>query len=383
VPGEVDPGSLAPIPISAEQRRLDFRRTHVPRIVWGIATIAALGLMWGRSVGYRHVAIAEAPQFELSSPVPGKIASVFVQPYDLVSRGEVIAALDDGELRAELATTDATVTQLRAALEAERASSRADRDRQSADWDATRRRFRVDEERLHLDALAMQVDVESARIEEQRLKLEADRAERLLSAGLISSSEADSARLLQLEARKRIEETDHLLAETRAELDSTTSRRAGYEAQRPAGPSERAILTPLEAAIEVETRRLREIETRREALVLRSPIDGQVRMLVARPGQAVVAGEPVAVVGDREVREIVAYLRQEDRTRVEPDGRVLVVGRNRSAESTVLRVGESFEPMPVRLWRSPRVPDYGRAVVIQVAPELALTPGEVLEVRFR
>ena len=52
------------------------------------------------------------------------------------------------------------------------------------------------------------------------------------------------------------------------------------------------------------------------------------------------------------------------------------------AESVVLRVGESIQPLPQRLWRDPRFPDYGRAVVIAATPTMRLTPGELVNVKF-
>jgi hypothetical protein len=47
-----------------------------------------------------------------------------------------------------------------------------------------------------------------------------------------------------------------------------------------------------------------------------------------------------------------------------------------------LRVGPTVQELPQRLWRNPRVPDYGRAVVIAAAPSMQLTPGEIVNVKF-
>ena len=48
----------------------------------------------------------------------------------------------------------------------------------------------------------------------------------------------------------------------------------------------------------------------------------------------------------------------------------------------MLRVSPTIQELPPRLWRNPRVPDYGRAVVIAAAPGMRLTPGEVVNVKF-
>ena len=52
------------------------------------------------------------------------------------------------------------------------------------------------------------------------------------------------------------------------------------------------------------------------------------------------------------------------------------------AESVVLRVGPSIQPLPQRLWTDPRFPDYGRAVVIAATPAMNLTPGEIVNIKF-
>jgi hypothetical protein len=64
---------------------------------------------------------------------------------------------------------------------------------------------------------------------------------------------------------------------------------------------------------------------------------------------------------------------------------VLVASRtrpNRVAESVVLRVSPAIQPLPQRFWRDPRIPDYGRAVVIAGPAALDLMPGEAVSVKL-
>ncbi len=128
-----------------------------------------------------------------------------------------------------------------------------------------------------------------------------------------------------------------------------------------------------------------EIELQRQALLLRSPVAGQVSALLCRQGQAVRPGEPILTVTEQTPREIVAYLKEADGETARKSARVLVASRTeagRVAESLVVRVGPSIQQLPQRLWRNPRIPDYGRPVVIAGVPALDLTPGELVEVRF-
>jgi hypothetical protein len=85
------------------------------------------------------------------------------------------------------------------------------------------------------------------------------------------------------------------------------------------------------------------------------------------------------------VQEIVAYLSEEDGLEVGESTPVIIssrAGGRTLAESRVLRVGPSIQPLPQRLWTDPRFPDYGRAVVIAATPAMNLTPGEIVNIKF-
>jgi hypothetical protein len=92
------------------------------------------------------------------------------------------------------------------------------------------------------------------------------------------------------------------------------------------------------------------------------------------------------MIAEQEVQEIVAYLSEEDGLQVRESTPVIISSRAAGrtlAESTVLRVGPSIQPLPQRLWSDPRFPDYGRAVVIAATPAMHLTPGEIVNIKFR
>ena len=115
------------------------------------------------------------------------------------------------------------------------------------------------------------------------------------------------------------------------------------------------------------------------------PVLGQVSQMLCSTGQSVIPGEPIMMIAERSVREIVAYLSESDGRRITLDTPVMVTSRNQpgmTAESVVIRVGPTIQALPQRLWRDPALPDYGRAVVIAAAPAMALTPGELVDVEF-
>jgi len=377
-------GGDAAIPVPREQRRDEFRTRRLPVVVWGVAVLILLASFVGRSLGHRHVAIAQAREFELSVPRDGVLTSVAVDLLDRVEPGTVIASLGDPELEHLLAVSQATVGQLRDEIEAAREAHRAEQSRTRSEWETDRRRFQMDAENRRLEGWALRVDVESRRVEEEQQALEVRRAKSLLDAGLLSEAEYESARLLHQEMRQRLSETEALLARTEEELRSSEDRRVEYERAAPTLAGEEPMVKPFQAAVEVELRRLADLQHQRDALVLRSPVAGQVTQLLCREGQAVVAGEPIAIVTERTVQEVVAYLMEQDAARIAVSTPVAVTDRDSgtTGESLVVRVADSVQPLPERLWRDPRVPIYGRAVVIAPVPAMDLVPGELLDVRF-
>ncbi len=375
----------APIPIPPEQRREEFRTRRLPFVVWGAAVLVLIGSFVGRTVNHQHIAIAQAREFEVSVPREGVLTSVGVDLLDRVEPGTVIASLGDPELEHLLTVSAATVEQLRDEIESARVTHRVEQSRALSEWETDRRRFQMDVENRRLEALGLRVDVESARVEDGRQALEVRRAKSLLDAGLLSQGEYEAARLLGEETHKRLVETEALLARTEDEMRVSETRRTEYEHAAPTVAGEEPVVQPFRSAVEVELRRLADLERQREALVLRSPVAGQVTQLLCQEGQAVIEGEPIAIVTEATVQEIVAYLPENDDGEIQASTPVVVTSRasGTTAESVVVRVADSVQPLPARFWRDPRVPIYGRAVVIAPVAAMGLVHGELLDVRFR
>jgi multidrug resistance efflux pump len=286
---------------------------------------------------------------------------------------------------ARIERSEATVRQLGAELEAARVSLLASNDQGRAAWRDELRRFQTEEEQRRLAVLEIGVRIESDEVELESRELDLTRAGSLLDDLLIPQAEYDRIRLWRDLVRRRLDESRALQDQTEQEYKVARARRQDYERGLPEQPGAEPLLRPLSEAMTVESERLREIRARREATVLRSPIAGQVNQILCRQGQTVVPGETILTVIDRNAGEIIAYLSESDDRQVRLDAPVLVSSLKRpekSAESFVVRVGAGLQPLPERLWREPAVPDYGRAVVIAAVPNLPLSPGELLNVRF-
>jgi multidrug resistance efflux pump len=374
-----------PIETPLSQRLVDFRLRTLPLIVWSVCALIVVGMLMGRASRFEYVGLAQAMEYPISPVATGTVQSVVVDIYDRVDRGEMVAKLDDSQLLASIAISSAEIVKLQAELEAERATLLTSGGQGMANWAADLRRFQADEQKRRLDLLALRVVHQEREIELERMEIEEQRARELFDAGVIAETLWDQARLQRDEVRQGLEEGRVLLEQTEAEYFAAKTRREEYESGLPNKDGIDPILRPLREAIEVESRRLDEIEVRRQALVLRSPVAGQVSSILCRRGQSVRPGEPVVVVAEGSVREIVAFLAEDDGREIAPSTPVVVSTRGQGgtvSESVVIRVGPSIQEMPPRLWRNPRRPDYGRAVVIAAVPGMRLTPGEVVNVKF-
>jgi multidrug resistance efflux pump len=376
---------LQPIVPSRAQRLVDFRPRTLPVVVWSVCAIAVAAMLLGRANRLQYLGLAQALDYPISPVATGTVESVVVDLYESVNAGDLVARLDDSHVTASVATANATLAQLRAELEAARVALVADGSPGSGGRAAILRRFKMDEEQRRLDLLSLKLEIESKQIELERLDLETERVHELWQAGVMAKNVYDTTRLSRDAMRKGLDDGRALLAQTEQEYLAARSRREEYDAGLPRDTALESMLQPLREAIEVESHRLQEIELQRRALFLRSPVDGQVSQVLCRQGQSVVAGQPVVVVSEGTVREIVAYLAEDDGHEIGPSTRAIVSTRGTNgtvAETVVLRVGPTIQELPPRLWRNPRIPDYGRAVVVAAAPGMHLTPGELVNVKL-
>ena len=363
------------------QRRENFKHKTLPLLVWCLCAAVALGMLFSRARRFEYVGVASAPSYEISSRSAATLASIGVGLYDKVGPGDVVAVLDDTQVKAVIETARANVRRLSAELDSAKAGlgGAAGADGMATDM----RRFAVDEDRQRLDALAIKVTLEGDRVEMERREIEVRRAEALRAANLLSDADLDNARLLYQEVKRRNEENELLLHESEEVVRRTQARRLGYAGGGSAG-SEPAALRPLREGINVEIQRLKEVETQREALILKSPVAGRVSSILAAKGQSVVAGEPILLIEEETVREIVAYLREGDSRRVAPNSKVRItsVRSGRVTDSVVVGVGPGLEVLPQRLWKNPQMMEYGLGVTIGASPMMALIPGEVVSIDF-
>lgn len=371
---------------SMRGRRLrEFMCGPLPAAVWLIAAGAAGLLFAHRAQRFEYIGLARGLEYNVSAETTGSIAALAVDLCQDVEAGDALVKLDDALLRAGIETQRAAVRQLRAELDAARMNFDAASDKRHSDWEARLADFESREEKYRVDQLDLKVSLESDRVEEQRLGLDLDRYRKLLAAGVASRQEFDKINLRHEELGRRIAENSVLLAGIEKNLQDAHQRRVEFAGRMPAAQSEDAWIAPTREAIRRQELAIEELRIRRDALVLRAPIRGRVSRVLGRPGQAVTPGETIVVIGDRAVTQVVGYAAEADADVIHESMPALIarVGRPAAvAEARVIRVGAGVEPIPERLWRDSRRPEFGRAFILSASAPLDLLPNEKLSIRL-
>lgn len=391
------------IHIPIRRRLQDLVQGPLVLLVW-LGAAAGAGWMLGHrppAVDYRGWVPPE--EYEVSARTSGILGVVLALPQDMVRRGELLAFLEAGPLEARLKTAEAQILELAARVEVAAAAADATRTLAQADlqnelydqqlqWADDHRRHVIDQTDLALQVLELEVDFATRSIEVDRTDVRLRRAIQLAAEDAGPQSDVEDLTLRKERDQVRVDSTRSELEGARSELAAATTRLTAYEALAPTGRQAvvpAADLRALQAAVEVQKRRVEELELEREALSLTSPIDGQVTAILVGEGQMVLAGNPVLVVTRTQAFEAVVFV--EPALAVdELKGRMVELRREGvlrlGVAAAVLRseitaVGPKVELLPERLWPSPNQPVYGRPVHVRL-PGGPFVPGEVLGVRL-
>ncbi len=291
--------------------------------------------------------------------VGGRIREITVREGDQVKTGQVIAVLDDEQLRAREDEARFAVTQAEArvlsaqheimVLQAELRQSQLGTGQARADADGRVAQAEAQEAEAEADLARVEAIARQARADEERLT-------KLADSGVISTRDAEQARSNAVAeeaavraARKKVDSARAAVAATRAALTNPEIREAAALGVERQIVQARADVDAAMADVARAQARLKESEANRSDLRVVAPFDGTVITRAAEPGEVVTAGTPIVTV----VNLSAVYLRG-----FVPEGEIGNV-----------RVGQAAR---VFLDSAPETPI--EAVVDRVDPEATFTP---------
>ena len=372
----------------------------VPVLVW-LAAIGCLVLLFHRrQQRFEVLGLAQGKVHQVAAAVDGRLRIVSVELFEDVSRGQTLAALDDTQLNAQIATIHAEIEHLMSQMLSTEDAMLAEAGNLETDSIAAQRRFFVDVENARLRILQLQTLLETDKVTAEDLAVEVKIATELLDKGAIAAYELQKAQALYNVVAKRIEENGHLLVQAEQDLEQAQHRRDEFARRQPVHPSVDSTLETIRKQIAVQEKLIAELSVQHQALRITSPVDGMVIQIqvnanqtalrrpgedvLRRPGEVVLAGDPILVVAETEPTEIVAYIGQEQLANVKERMVVQLIKSTEPeqiANSQVVRLGPTMELMPQRLWRNRNIAQWGRPILIKIPPSLKLLSGETVGIR--
>lgn len=378
--------------------RLDMRL--LPILIWLTAVVCVVFLFRHRSQRFEVLGIAQGRLHQISAPVDSRLKMVSVELFEEVSKGETLAALDDTQLKAQIATVLAEIEHLMSQLIPTQDAILTEAANRQTDAIASQRRFFVDVENARLRILELKTQLEVDRIMAEDLALEVKIVQELLDQDAIAHYELQKAQTQYNALAKQIEENGHLLTQAEQDLKEVQRRRDEFAQRQPVHPSVDSALETIRKQIAVQEKLIAELLVQCEALRLTSPVDGMVVQIqvnanqvalrrpgedvLRRPGEVVLAGDPILVVAETEPTEIIAYVGEEQLGRVKERMAVQLIKSSEPAQiasSQVVHLGPTTELMPQRLWQNPNIAQWGRPVLIKIPPGFKLIPGETVGIR--
>ncbi len=376
-------------------------RTHIlPLIIWLVA-IAGVAMLFLRGTKrFEVVGIAQGQISQVCSPVDGRLKNVYVRLFDEVAKDQVVAALDDELITAQIVTVSATAEHLRSQIIPMQQQLTADMTDRELDRTEQQRRFAVDVERARIDILALKAQIATDRVTLEDLAAEVKIAGDLLKKDAIAPYEMEKAQVLYEAVAKKVIETENQLVHEEENLKNAQLRQDIFAAQTPLNPSVDAALDAIRKEATIQEKLIEQLKIQRNELIITAPINGVVVQILGRTndvalrragegtlhksGEVVLAGQPIMVIAQGRPKEIIAYAGERQMDEITPGIKVELVKRTvpaQFAQSEVTFVGPVVEQLPQRLWQNPNIPQWGLPFLVKVPDGMDLTSGEVVAIR--
>ena len=352
---------LPNIPIPPKLVWREIRHRAFPGVVFAAAFVAAV-VLWKEQASAPHlVGEVESITSLVTTVEDGTLLELKVDRYQAVEKGQVLGEFrvsDPDSVRLELATisTDLQVLQTRMAQD--------------------QQRILQDFEQLRLSWLQERVALATSRIELQFAESELSRVTKLFAEKLVSADQYDLAKNTAESRRAEVAEREKMVAE----IDASLKRLAPDDA----GRFNTAIHDKINQAIAAQEELLRMAS---KTVTLRAPISGLVTAVRHLQGERVRRGEAILTITATIPERIVAYLRQPANQTPQVNDPVEIrsrASRRQVGLGKVIRVGHHYENISTNVAAaSPGLAATGLPVLISLPENLALLPGEIVDLALR
>ena len=311
--------ATAPSPPTAlangDAEKTGNRKKRLVRIGVVLALLVAAFILWrvlrGPDIPDSVVALSgriEGDDSAIASKTSGRILEVRFREGDLVKQGDVIATLDDEQIRARENQAQATVAQAEARVTA------AEQQIAVLNQQLLQSRLQATQSKEDADGRVSQAEADLAAAQsdlaqqESNLKLaEFDREAytRLAKTGAVSErqgeeavSKADAQAAAVAASKRRVEAARGALTLAKSSLANRAirnSQTAGVESQIAQQNTE---VASAQSQLNQAKAQLVEAQANRQDLTIRAPFEGSIVTRTAEPGEVIAAGTPVVTMLD-------------------------------------------------------------------------------------
>jgi HlyD family secretion protein len=250
----------------------------------------------------------ESDDAAVAAKVTGRIRDIAVREGDAVRAGQVIAVLDDEQIKARESQERFAVEQAEAKLEQAR--------REIGILEAQLQQSRLYVTQSEADALgrvheakaqaaASEAALAQALATFEQAKYDKERFTALARQGVISEREArqsittaETQEAVVAAARRQVDASRGALAAASAKLDNPAIRAAGAAAIEQQIRQAQSAIASAQAEAERARARLEEARANRRDLEITAPFDAVVATRSAEPGEVVAAGAPIVTLVD-------------------------------------------------------------------------------------
>ena len=287
---------------------------RVAILVLGVAAVAALILWRALAAAPSSDAVItlsgriEADESTVASTLAGRILEVRPREGDLVKSGDIIAVLDDDQIRAR-------EDQARAALVQVEARARSSRDQLAVLQEQLRQaqlhteQAKVDStgrvRQAEADLAAAEAQLAQQRASYQLALFDKEAYQKLLESGAVSErqtkvavSTAEQQAAAVVAAQRRVDAAQAALTTAQANLTNPDIREAETATIRKQLVQQEAEVAGATAQSEQARAQLAEAQANRADLTIRAPFDATVITRAAEPGEVVGAGTAIVTLVD-------------------------------------------------------------------------------------
>ncbi len=352
---------LTPIPTPASVHWRNFREQVLPVAVFVVVATASVALWLTDNFGAGFVGIAEGPRSIVSSPQPGTLDAVLVEPFQIVQAGTPVAIVQPFDLRTRLGVLQTELDLARLRLQPTLAEQNA-----------------LDFERLRADLLGTKAELAVAEASLARSEGEVRRNTPLFEEKLVSED------LYELILKSR----DMDLAEVISKSNTVVQIQGRIDDLNRLGVPQATTNDPTALVVARIERLQRTLATNLGPITLVAPFSGMVGAVLRQPGENVVEGEPLVTVGALTAERVVGYLRQPYAVDPVVGQAVLVRTRERQRRqfwSSIIQVGAQVEIITNALTqvRPERLVDAGLPVMVGLPLGFDIRPGELVDLHIQ